>query len=421
MNKKSKIVMFLVLFIVISVGCMYITFETPVQPTSTIPTITQTNTPQPTNQVPQFVGAIYIPSDTNAGITYTVPQKGTYIFQYSAPSSAFWNGESWATGVLAFRGFVPNWHDSINLNNDAALFRMGNYGYPTKQIAIDAVRGQRSMVSLKAGEVITLIVGDGKPWYEDNTGEIILDVYVLSSLADTPQSLKTPISIPDFLVKDWEAKIFREADHDQKNPISVVFKITKSCPGKDGYCLYLKPRNETDGLEYSIYPLISTTNNQYCFGNGNVSFCFFISNDGGIFYTCEKEGWFGNGNVEQSQGQLGTGNCDPEGFLQHYFDIIEKGNYKRSYNLLSDRFIEKHHPDGYQPYLNWWSTVEKVEILSVVEKNRTDTKVVLLTELSYYYKNGQVDTYDLTEFTIAWETPDESCRMDDEALIRGYK
>lgn len=342
----------------------------------------------------------------------------------------------------------------------------------------------------------------------------------------------TTLELPDILINDWTTRIFRESDRQRNHPIFVTFKIIRNCPNLGRYCLYLIPVNEVEGLTFAIYPLRTVVYNQYCFGDGDDSFCFIFSGKDNIIFNCEKAGWAGNGKIEEVfaeiviepttlnyavcpgalksqlirggyafikpglgdnnlrsgpglnatvEGKIQPGTkiqildgpvcsglytwwrvlaldtysagwiaesdaneyfvlpcqgascepvaqdrpvsdtCDPVGFLQYYFDIIAKGNLKRSYGLLSDWFIQKHHPDGYQPYLNWWSTVERIEILSVNITSTTDKKAVLRTELRYYFRNGQIDDYDLTEFTIAWDSPDGSCMMDDEVLIRGYR
>ena len=73
------------------------------------------------------------------------------------------------------------------------------------------------------------------------------------------------------------------------------------------------------------------------------------------------------------------------------------------------------------PYLEWWSTVDYIEIISVDVISTTDQKAVLRTELIYYFKNGQNDDDDKTDFTIAWDSPDGSCMLDDEVLVMGAK
>lgn len=352
------------------------------------------------------------------------------------------------------------------------------------------------------------------------------------SRALTPQPPIATITLPDILINDWNGIIFGETDSQRSHPILVTFKIIRNCQGTGGYCLYLIPVNEVEGLTFAIYPLRTAVYNQYCFGDGVDLFCFIISGESNIIYNCKKAGWVGNGKLvdvstefvsgqttlgytvcpgllrsqlirgeyayiipglgannlrsgpglsttiegniqpgtriqildgpvcsdsyiwwrvlvpgtnsigwtaENSsedyfmepcqsascepvvQTQPGSDTCDPIAFLERYFKIIAKGNLQNSYKLLSDRFIKKHHSDGYQLYLNWWSTVERIEILSVNITSNTDKKAVLRTELRYYFRNGQIDDYDLTEFTIAWDSPDGSCMMDDEVLIRGYR
>jgi hypothetical protein len=167
----------------------------PIPSALVVPAVTQQGAPGPTSQVPQFIESITIPSDTNAGIIYTAPQSGTYIFQYSDSTSVVWNGVRWVTEVLAFRGAVPQWGNGVSLNYDTALFKIGGHEYTTKQSAIDSTKGKRGMIQLNIGELITLVVSDGRPWYVDNTGEIVLDVYaLLSASSATKVPPPTPVT-----------------------------------------------------------------------------------------------------------------------------------------------------------------------------------------------------------------------------------
>jgi hypothetical protein len=146
--------------------------------------VTTVVTPLPQNAntdgpSPQFINTVTIPSDTNAGNVYTAPQTGTYIFQYSDSASAFWNGRRWATTVAAFQGVVPLWANSYDLDEASALFIMGKSEYSSSQSAIDSTKGKRAIARLNAGESITLLVGDGKTDYSDNSGNIALDIFLV--------------------------------------------------------------------------------------------------------------------------------------------------------------------------------------------------------------------------------------------------
>jgi hypothetical protein len=229
MCKKSiSVILLPIIFLTITSGCITvrfethigtennidIKFETPANSTQSIGFFTATtqiftDTPEPTpsktptlfttpqanpqftpsalSEISQFIEKINIPSDTNAGITYTVPYTGTYTFQYSEPGSAIWTGVDWSTFFLAFPGAVPKWLNSDDISGDSALFELGKSGYTTKERAIDATRGKRAILELRRGDVITFVIGDRKTDYGDNVGELVLYIYALVS-----RSINTP-------------------------------------------------------------------------------------------------------------------------------------------------------------------------------------------------------------------------------------
>ncbi len=107
--------------------------------------------------------------------------------------------------------------------------------------------------------------------------------------------------------------------------------------------------------------------------------------------------------------------------LKHYFSYISAGNYQKGWGLLTDHFISKNNNTGYQPYADWWSTVDRVSVDSVSVDYETSYEAHLIAELSYYFTNGKVDTYDLMEYFMVYAESVGTWMIDDAALLRGTR
>jgi hypothetical protein len=125
---------------------------------------------------PAFVQKIIVASKTNAGVTFTTPQSGLYIFQYADGVFSFCSTCLWGTNVIGFPGGKVLWKDNAHteMNYDAVLFGIGEIK-STKQQAIDAARGSKAAIRLRRGDQVTLVVGDS--YHPDNVGEIEVDIY----------------------------------------------------------------------------------------------------------------------------------------------------------------------------------------------------------------------------------------------------
>ena len=110
-------------------------------------------------------------------------------------------------------------------------------------------------------------------------------------------------------------------------------------------------------------------------------------------------------------------NISAEQFIIQYYNEISNENYQTSWAMLSEHFKKNYNSSGFQPYVDWWNTVETAEVLSVNTKSQNTDAVTLFVEMKYYYKNGQIDTYDLMEFVIVPFS--DTWQIDDASLISG--
>lgn len=76
-------------------------------------------------------------------------------------------------------------------------------------------------------------------------------------------------------------------------------------------------------------------------------------------------------------------------FLAEYFTLINSRDYPATWAKLSDKYKTAHNPDGYGPYVNFWDTVDLVDVLTpdVVYQNPDRAKVS--ARLNFAYKNGK--------------------------------
>jgi hypothetical protein len=170
---------------------------TPTRTPSPSLTHTVTPSPRPTNTstltstpTAVFRDQLTIPSTTNLGVQYIAPQSGIYIFTYNHGAFSVWQiperavecePECFVNYVLAFLGQKALWVGE-DINAPAAIFYLPPVEYrkyPSEQAAETVARGTEAMVRLKSGEVVTIVVGDFRSAYDDNKGNIVLDVYFI--------------------------------------------------------------------------------------------------------------------------------------------------------------------------------------------------------------------------------------------------
>jgi len=130
---------------------------------------------------PQFVQKLSVPSNTNSGITFQASKSGVYIFKYSDSAYSVGIGYGWLTKVYGFSGSAVLWSKNNDLIDGAALFIIDSkeWAYKLRQEAIKATKDIKANVWLNKGDWVTLVVQDGKLDYEDNTGEVVLDVFFI--------------------------------------------------------------------------------------------------------------------------------------------------------------------------------------------------------------------------------------------------
>jgi hypothetical protein len=86
----------------------------------------------------------------------------------------------------------------------------------------------------------------------------------------------------------------------------------------------------------------------------------------------------------------------PKVFIQQYYDLINKRQYARTFNMLSDGFKQRNHcckPNGSfddGPYKEWWNSIKKVEILQLRVEKWDQDRAVVEVKLRYNRMDGNI-------------------------------
>ena len=105
-----------------------------------------------------------------------------------------------------------------------------------------------------------------------------------------------------------------------------------------------------------------------------------------------------------------------EQFIRTYFQEINSRNYEYAWSLLSDAFkASRNSPQngGYQGYVDFWNTVDRVEIVEVRILEQSSQSAEVFVVANYHYGNGVTTTgeqtfyfiYDFTRNTWLFDVP----------------
>ena len=84
-----------------------------------------------------------------------------------------------------------------------------------------------------------------------------------------------------------------------------------------------------------------------------------------------------------------------EQFIRTYFQEINSRNYENTWSLLSDAFkasTNSPQKGGYQGYVDFWNTVDRVEILEIKILEQSSQSAEVFVVANYHYKNGVTTT-----------------------------
>jgi hypothetical protein len=92
-----------------------------------------------------------------------------------------------------------------------------------------------------------------------------------------------------------------------------------------------------------------------------------------------------------------------EQFIRTYFEAINSRNYETTWSLLSDAFkATTNGPQmgGYQGYVDFWNTVDRVEILEIRVLDQSSQSAEVFVVANYHYTNGVTTTGEQSFYLI---------------------
>lgn len=137
----------------------------------------------PPTPAPVSIGTVTVLGNSSEGTRFNVTQTGTYTFRYISGSYSTYPSnktppagvKTWLTAIRVFKNRPIAWNgDAISEQSD---YRIADYGYfSSASEAESAAQGHSLTVSLLNGDYLILVGVDGKQYYSDNLGEIVLEV-----------------------------------------------------------------------------------------------------------------------------------------------------------------------------------------------------------------------------------------------------
>ena len=100
--------------------------------------------------------------------------------------------------------------------------------------------------------------------------------------------------------------------------------------------------------------------------------------------------------------------------LRDYYDKINSRSYQKAWNSLSYEFQQnsKLHPQGYNSYENWWTQVEKVNVLNVVQIQQKTYHSIVNLKLQYVMSQSYRESYDDLRLNLVLDA-DTNCWLID--------
>jgi|CXWL01.1.fsa_nt_gi hypothetical protein len=94
--------------------------------------------------------------------------------------------------------------------------------------------------------------------------------------------------------------------------------------------------------------------------------------------------------------KISEGYTDPISFINEYFSLINERRYEDAWARLSNKFKEnfanRTDGGGYNDYVDYWNTVNKVEIAFIEIQSQSDTQAIVYAEILFNYKAGNTET-----------------------------
>ncbi len=99
--------------------------------------------------------------------------------------------------------------------------------------------------------------------------------------------------------------------------------------------------------------------------------------------------------------------------IKNYYSNLNQGKYQEAWNQLSSSFRNNQqlHPDGYDSYYDWWSSISNIVIQNVEQTNTSTDTSTINVEVKYTKKSGENLTQSLELFLI-WNSANNNWAID---------
>ncbi|MEB3342790.1 hypothetical protein [Okeania sp.] len=126
---------------------------------------------------------------------------------------------------------------------------------------------------------------------------------------------------------------------------------------------------------------------------GNNDNLLYVKMDGGALYKFSKR------RLDSQTNRQKNLRSSSEKALRNYYQNLNNYKYESAWNYLSSRMQS----EGYQSYIDWWTQVQKIEVIStkLISENRFNSTVD--SRLRYITKSGREINQKL-RFDLVWET-----------------
>ncbi len=103
----------------------------------------------------------------------------------------------------------------------------------------------------------------------------------------------------------------------------------------------------------------------------------------------------------------------PEQAVRDYYSDINNRNYQDAWNKLPAglRASKKLHPEGYVSYVNWFETVNQIEIQNVWLANSNPDSATVNIRFKYHMKAGNVAS-EYLRFSLLWDATNNRWQFD---------
>jgi hypothetical protein len=102
----------------------------------------------------------------------------------------------------------------------------------------------------------------------------------------------------------------------------------------------------------------------------------------------------------------------PEEFVRQYFQLIEQRDYSQTWAMLSDHYRQQNNSTGYQPYVNFWNTIQSMSIGNVQPISQDPQSARLQAQLTFHFTGGKTSTQTIT-FSLVSDAASGSWLIDD--------